>query len=268
VNKAGFAVIAYGKLGGIELSYGSDLDLVFLHNSRGNEQQTGGARPLDNTLFFGRLVRRLVHFLTAQTGSGALYEVDTRLRPSGHSGLLVVSTDGFEKYQEENAWTWEHQALLRSRPVAGSTEVACEFERIRADTLKNRVKRDSLLKDVLSMRQKMRANLDKSTPDQFDLKQGEGGIGDVEFLVQYLVLRNANREPELFHFTDNIRQLDALHASGVLQADDVLRLQDTYRTYRLCSHRLTLDGKPSLVDVDRFMSEREFVGLIWQREMK
>jgi glutamate-ammonia-ligase adenylyltransferase len=267
VKTAGFGVIAYGKLGGIELSYGSDLDLVFLHNSRGTEQQTNGARPLDNSMFFGRLVRRLVHFLTAQTGSGALYEVDTRLRPSGRSGLLVVSTDGFEKYQEEHAWTWEHQALLRSRAVAGSAEVAREFEHIRADTLKNRVRRDTLLEDVLSMRRKMREKLDKSTAELFDLKQGEGGIGDIEFLVQYLVLKNADREPDLIHYSDNIRQLDALKACGDLSAEDAAGLQDAYKTFRLCNHRHALDGMPPLVAADRFADERAFVTTIWQREM-
>jgi glutamate-ammonia-ligase adenylyltransferase len=189
-HDAGFGVIAYGKLGGIELSYGSDLDIVFLHDSQGRQQETDGKSHLDNSMFFGRLVRRLVHFLTTQTPSGVLYEVDTRLRPSGRSGLLVVSLEGFEKYQEDNAWTWEHQALLRSRPVAGSALIAREFERIRADTLRNRVRRDQLLDDVLSMRAKMREQLDKSDESQFDLKQGEGGIGDIEFLVQRMLWKN------------------------------------------------------------------------------
>ena len=268
MKNAGFGIIAYGKLGGIELSYGSDLDLVFLHNSLASGQTAGGDKPLDNSIFFSRLVRRLVHFLTAQTGSGALYEVDTRLRPSGNSGLLVVSTDGFARYQEENAWTWEHQALLRSRPVAGSEEIAVEFERIRADTLVNRVRRDELLDDVLSMRKKMRDNLDKTSAELFDLKQGEGGIGDIEFLVQYLVLKNADQHPALFHFSDNIRQLDALRDAGYLGEDDVSGLQDAYKTYRLCTHRLTLDNKPPLVSSSDYLAEREFVTSVWRREMK
>ena len=190
-RRAGFGVIAYGKLGGIELSYGSDLDLVFLHDSHGDKQQTNGEKPIDNAMFFGRLVRRLVHFLTTQTGSGSLYEIDTRLRPDGKSGLLVTSTNAFERYQEENAWTWEHQALLRARPVAGSALIAREFERIRAETLTRRVRRDTLCGDVAKMRTRMRRELDKSSQEDFDLKQGAGGIGDIEFIVQYLVLRNA-----------------------------------------------------------------------------
>jgi glutamate-ammonia-ligase adenylyltransferase len=267
-HTAGFAVVAYGKLGGMELSYRSDLDIVFLHDSRGKAQLTDGAKPLDNSLFFGRLVRRLVHFLTTQTSSGALYDVDTRLRPSGRSGLLVVSTEGFARYQEDNAWTWEHQALLRSRPVAGSAAIGREFEKIRADTLQSRIRRDSLLEDVLSMRSRMRAQLDKSTDESFDLKQGEGGIGDIEFLVQYLVLRHAASRPELIYYSDNIRQLGALDAVGVLPAGDVARLQAIYRAYRLTTHRLALDDRTPVVPATEYPDEREFVRTVWLREMR
>ena len=159
-HEAGFAIIAYGKLGGLEMSYGSDLDLVFLHDSSGTRRETDGERPLDNTVFFTRLVRRLSHFLTAQTGSGMLYEVDTRLRPDGQSGVMVSSIEAFERYQEDNAWTWEHQALLRARPVAGSDAIAAVFARVRGETLASRVRRDQLRNDVLSMRQRMRDKLD------------------------------------------------------------------------------------------------------------
>ncbi|MBT8099462.1 MAG: bifunctional [glutamate--ammonia ligase]-adenylyl-L-tyrosine phosphorylase/[glutamate--ammonia-ligase] adenylyltransferase, partial [Gammaproteobacteria bacterium] len=267
-RNAGFGVVAYGKLGGMELSYRSDLDLVFLHDSVGSGQVTNGDRPIDNALFFGRLVRRLVHFLTTQTGSGALYEVDTRLRPSGRSGLLVVSTEGFAKYQEDNAWTWEHQALLRSRPVAGSPSIARTFETIRTDTLCHRVRRDQLRDDVLSMRKKMRANLDKSSAERFDLKQGEGGIGDIEFLVQYLVLKYADQEPALVFYSDNIRQLGALQAVGILPDAVAARLQEIYRSYRLRSHRLALDEAAAVVGADEFEEERRFVRDTWQRTMK
>ncbi|MDH3439522.1 MAG: bifunctional [glutamate--ammonia ligase]-adenylyl-L-tyrosine phosphorylase/[glutamate--ammonia-ligase] adenylyltransferase [Gammaproteobacteria bacterium] len=267
-RKAGFGVVAYGKLGGMELSYKSDLDLVFLHDSVGADPMTDGERSIDNGLFFGRLVRRLVHFLTTQTSSGALYEVDTRLRPSGRSGLLVVSTDGFAKYQEDNAWTWEHQALLRSRTVAGSPSIARAFESIRIDTLRNRVRRDRLLDDVLSMRKKMRASLDNSSADRFDLKQGEGGIGDIEFLVQYLVLKYADKEPALVFYSDNIRQLGVLEAVGILPDADAARLQEIYRAYRLRSHRLALDDEAAVVNADQFEEERRFVRDVWQRTMQ
>ena len=266
-RKAGIGVVGYGKLGGMELSYRSDLDLVFLHNSSGTAQETDGAKPLENSVFFARLARRLVHFLTAQTSSGALYEVDTRLRPSGRSGLLVVSVEGFERYQEENAWTWEHQALLRSRAVAGDAVVAREFERIRSETLCHRVRREQLAADVLSMRDKMRKQLDKSSATLFDLKQGQGGLGDIEFLVQYLVLKNADQHPSIIYYPDNIRQLGALAAVGCLAVADVERLQQNYKAYRLCQHRLVLDDAPPLVTVDRFADERKFVGDVWQREM-
>ena len=132
---AEFGIVAYGKLGGIELSYGSDLDLVFLHDSSGDDQGTTGAKSIDNAVFFGRLAQRLVHFLTAQTRSGSLYEVDTRLRPSGMSGLLVSPVAAFERYQREDAWTWEHQALLRARSVAGAGRIKRAFDRIRREIL-------------------------------------------------------------------------------------------------------------------------------------
>ena len=266
-HRAGFGVIAYGKLGGMELSYRSDLDLVFLHDSRGSKQETDGDVPLDNSIFFGRLVRRLTHFLTAQTASGALYEVDTRLRPSGRSGLLVSSVEGFERYQEDNAWTWEHQALLRSRPVAGSPVIAREFERIRSETLRHRVRSKQLLEDVKSMRAKMRKQLDQSNTQQFDLKEGAGGIGDIEFLVQYLVLLNASKHPAVIHYPDNIRQLGTLAAAGCMAEFDVARLQEIYKTYRLRLHRLALDEQAPLVGSKEFAEEREFVMQVWEREL-
>ncbi|MCH8058956.1 MAG: bifunctional [glutamate--ammonia ligase]-adenylyl-L-tyrosine phosphorylase/[glutamate--ammonia-ligase] adenylyltransferase [Proteobacteria bacterium] len=263
VYTAGFGIIAYGKLGGLELSYGSDLDLVFLHNSHGEKQMTNGEKRLDNSMFFMRLVRRLVHLLTVQTGSGLLYEVDTRLRPDGQSGLLVTSVDAYEQYQEENAWTWEHQALLRARPVADNAEIAREFERIRADTLTDRVHHEALCDDVMSMRRRMRGKLDKSDAQYFDLKQGSGGISDIEFIVQYLVLKNARGHRSVIRYSDNMRQLDSLAAAGCLAPDLALRLQYTYRMYRLRLHHLSLDDRPSIVDKDDFVSEREFIREVW-----
>jgi len=262
-REAGFGIIAYGKLGGLELSYSSDLDIVFLHDSRGTKQVTDGEKPIDNALFFSRLVRRLVHFLTTQTGSGKLYEIDTRLRPDGGKGLLVTNTDAFERYQDDNAWTWEHQALLRARAVAGSPAVANEFERIRKGTLIELVHRDKLREDVVSMRQRMRKELDRSTEDAFDLKHGRGGIGDIEFLVQYLVLDQAKQHPEVILYSDNIRQLDALTAEGCLDQRTGSALQDAYRDYRLRQHHLVLDGQPPLVDTDEFVDQRAFVAKTW-----
>jgi len=262
-HNAGFGVIAYGKLGGMELSYSSDLDLVFLHDSAGKQQQTSGAGSIANSDFFARLARRLVHFLTTQTGSGTLYDIDTRLRPSGQSGLLVISIEAFERYQDENAWTWEHQALLRSRPVAGSPVIARGFERLRVQTLRKKVRRDTLVGDVCAMRGKMRLQLDRSNDTQFDLKQGSGGIGDIEFLVQYLVLANAESHPAVIHYPDNIRQLGTLIAAGCLSEHDGGRLQEIYRTYRSSLHRLALDEQGSLVGQGEFRDERAFVSEFW-----
>ena len=214
-------------------------------------------------MFFTRLVRRLSHFLTIQTGSGMLYEVDTRLRPDGQSGVMVSSVDAFERYQEDNAWTWEHQALLRARPVAGSESIAEQFSRIRADTFDSRVRHDKLGQDVTDMRRRMRNKLDKSDETIFDLKQGRGGIGDIEFIVQYLVLSNATRAPAVYFYTDNIRQLDALADSECIAADAAARLQDIYKGYRLRLHHLALDERPALAGQDEFAEDRQFVEDMW-----
>jgi glutamate-ammonia-ligase adenylyltransferase len=266
-HAAGFGVIAYGKLGGLELSYGSDLDLVFLHDSKGNRQMTDGDKPLDNAMFFGRLVRRLVHFLTTQTSSGVMYEIDTRLRPEGRKGVLVTSIDAFERYQEENAWTWEHQALLRARSVAGSAAVAMDFERVRAQTLMSRVRLDTLRDEVVSMRTRMRKELDRSDTGRFDLKHGRGGIGDIEFIVQYLVLRNARKYPAVIRFSDNIRQIAALATVGRLDVQTAARLQDAYREFRRRLHHLTLNDRPPFVRNDELLSERDLVAAVWEQHL-
>jgi glutamate-ammonia-ligase adenylyltransferase len=266
-HEAGFGIVGYGKLGGLELSYGSDLDIVFLHDSKGEQQLTDGDQPLDNLLFFSRLVRRLVHFLTTQTGSGELYEIDTRLRPDGRSGLLVTSIEAFERYQEENAWTWEHQALLRARAVVGSDSIAHEFERIRCETLSEGVRRDTLRDEVIAMRRRMRKELDTSDETLFDLKHGSGGIGDIEFLVQYRVLQAARSNPEIVFYSDNIRQLDALIASGLIDAPAGKRLQDVYRSYRHRLHRLVLDGQKAVCSADDFALERDFVATVWDEQL-
>ena len=264
-QEAGFGIIAYGKLGGLELSYGSDLDLVFLHDSVASGQLTDGAKPLEHTMFFTRLVRRLVHFLTTQTGSGMLYEIDTRLRPDGQSGLLVTSVEAFERYQEENAWTWEHQALLRARAVAGSATIARKFERIRSATLAAGLHQETLRNDVIAMRARMRKELDKSNVKRFDLKQGKGGIGDIEFLVQYLVLANAAKYRSVFHYSDNIRQLDALAEAACIDEEAALQLQGTYREYRNRVHHLLLDEQAPLVAQDEFQEQRQFVTGVWAK---
>ncbi len=261
---ARFAVIAYGKLGGLELGYGSDLDLVFLHDSTGEHEETDGDQPLDNGLFFSRLTRRMIHWLTISTAAGSLYEVDTRLRPSGGSGLLVTSLVGFERYQREDAWTWEHQALLRSRAVAGDPGVCAAFEKMRRQVLIENVRRESLRTDVADMRTRMRAELTRGTDELFDLKQDSGGIADIEFIVQYLVLRDAHECAELLNWSDNIRQLESLAEHGYLIPEQADCLANTYRDFRARVHHLSLAGEPPLVAHSQVADLVKAVHSLWQ----
>ena len=178
--------------------------------------------------------------MTMRTSSGSLYEVDTRLRPNGKSGLLVSGLAAFERYQQHDAWTWEHQALLRGRAVAGDESLRREFESIRTSTLTKHVRRSTLKDDVVEMRGRMRSELSDETAELFDLKQGKGGVTDIEFIVQYLVLKEAGRHADLVHYSDNIRQLEALAKAGILGEDDAETLAEIYRTYRRRIHRLAL----------------------------
>jgi glutamate-ammonia-ligase adenylyltransferase len=246
-REAEFAIVAYGKLGGLELSYSSDLDLVFLHDSGGEDQVTDGARPLDNSQFFARVAQRIISIATTITPAGQLYEVDTRLQPEGKKGLLVTSLTAFEAYQRDSAWTWEHQALLRSRAVAGSTAVQAGFEAIRRRVLTTHVHWDKLRTDVIEMRERMVRELAEGTPERFHIKQDPGGVTDIEFIVQYLVLREARRHPELVRWSDNIRQLEALAVAGVIDAARAAELTDQYRSYRERLHHLALAGQPGFM---------------------
>ena len=244
---AEFGIAAYGKLGGLELGYASDLDLVFLHDSAGEAQQTDGERPLENAVFFARVARRIINIATMLTAGGHLYEVDTRLQPEGKKGLLVTSLNAFEDYQKGSAWTWEHQALLRSRGIAGSPRVIAAFEDIRRRVLTQHGHWESLREDVLAMRERMVGELAKGTEEIFDIKQDPGGITDIEFMVQYLVLREARNHPDLVHWSDNIRQLESLVAAGVIPAETGAELTEIYRDYRERLHHLSLAGEPGFM---------------------
>jgi len=263
-REAGFIIVAYGKLGGLELGYGSDLDIVFLHDSSGPDEETDGASSVDNTRFFARLAQRLIHYLTIQTGSGKLYEVDTRLRPSGASGLLVASMDSFRRYQREQAWVWEHQALLRSRSVAGPKSARTEFEAERREILMRHVDRDKLRSEVRRMRERMRAELSGSGAGEFDLKQDPGGLADIEFLVDYWVLANAQAYPELIEFPDNIRQLEALERTGLVAAERCRRFIEIYISIRERMHELALAERRRVVSTAEFAEERQWVKDIWR----
>lgn len=261
---AEFAVIAYGKCGGLEMGYGSDLDLVFIHDCDAPEGQTdGGRRSIAAGAFLARLAQRTVHWLATQTGAGRAYEVDLRLRPSGAAGMLVSSVAGFAEYQRNNAWTWEHQALSRARAIAGDPAPAAAFTQIRAEVLCRPRDAQKLREEVLEMRAKMRANLEKKAEGQIDLKQGRGGLTDIEFLTQYLVLLHAHEQPGLIEFSDNWRQTDALVATGTLSAEDGEALIGAYRRYRTWMHTRDLQKLDHMAAPEDFSEYLEVVCRLW-----
>jgi len=266
---AGFLIVGYGKLGGLELGHGSDLDLVFLHNAD-SAKPTDGDKPVDSASFFARLGQRIIHILTARLPSGDLYEVDMRLRPSGNSGMLVSSMTAFEKYQMGDAWAWEHQALVRARAIAGSEKLAEQFAAIRERVLCSERNRDELKSTVVEMRDKMQKHLSSGAagsggPQIFNLKQDAGGIVDIEFMVQFAVLAWSHEIPGLTRWSDNIRILESLEESGVISAEDTQCLISAYKKYRSAGHRLQLQQAPSTVDATEFAAEREQVKAVWQR---
>ncbi len=263
--------VGYGKLGGLELGYASDLDLVFLHDSRGERQETEpgatGGRPIENPLFFVRLAQRLVHLLTMHSAAGRLYEVDVRLRPSGKGGFLVTQIDAFAEYQRREAWTWEHQALLHARAVAGAAELCAEFERVRLDVLRHAVRRETLREEVRSMRERMRRELSKGGDGRLDLKQDTGGIADIEFLAQYWALKWARDYPPVALFSDTIRQLESVASANLVPQATVDVLTAAYRAYRARMHHLSLAGEAGLVAAADFAVERAAVTAIWDEAM-
>jgi len=259
--------VGYGKLGGMELGYSSDLDLVFLHDSHGERQETSAARPIDNQLFFVRLAQRIVHLLTMHSAAGRLYEVDVRLRPSGKGGLLVTNIEAFAEYQRHEAWTWEHQALLHARSVAGSPELRARFERVRLEVLCQHVRRESLRSEVRAMRERMRRELSKGGTTRFDLKQDPGGIADIEFLAQYWALAWAGRYPAVAMFADTIRQLESVASAALVPQSDVDLLTRAYRAYRATAHHLALASRPALIPAEEFARERADVTRLWDAAM-
>ncbi len=266
VCEPGFIIVGYGKLGGLELGHCSDLDLVFIHNAgSGNTaaDTAAGQTVIENGVFYARLGQKIIHILGTRTINGVLYEVDMRLRPSGNSGLLVASLNSFERYQEKDAWTWEHQALVRARVVAGCPELTQQFETVRAQILSKARDIDKLAHDVLDMRDKMRT-LDKSNTERFDLKHGRGGIVDLEFLVQFAVLAWSHTHPQLLTWTDNIRILEQLAASGLMPLAQTEQLMEAYRQLRGRGHRRTLLGEPTLIGADELLAERAFIQQVWQ----
>lgn len=262
------AIIGYGKLGGLELSYSSDLDLVFLHDSSGEQQYTDGPKTIDNVQFFSKLVQRMIQMLDIRTAAGVLYEVDTRLRPSGRSGLLVSSFAAFAEYQHHQAWTWEHQALVRTRFIAGSESLRQQFNELRQEILCLPRDHEKLRQEVRDMRERMRKELGSHQADAFDLKQDRGGIADIEFIVQYLVLAHAHEHPDLARYSDNIRQLAGFELSDILSSGDVAQLRDSYRALRRYTHLSTLQEQSKPTSDTNLEKHRHAITQLWERLME
>lgn len=260
----GFAVIGYGKLGGWELGYSSDLDLVFLHDCP-MDAMTDGEREIDGRQFYLRLAQRIMHLFSTRTSSGILYEVDARLRPSGAAGMLVTTAEAFADYQQNEAWTWEHQALVRARVVYGDPQLQQQFDAIRRQILTNARDGAALKTEVREMREKMRAHLGGKQRDRFDIKTDAGGITDIEFITQYLVLRYAHEKPKLTRWSDNVRILELLAQNDIMDEHEAQALTRAYTTLRDALHHLALQELPGNVDLASFASERSLVSASWQK---
>jgi glutamate-ammonia-ligase adenylyltransferase len=260
----GFGVVAYGKLGGFELGYGSDLDLVFLHTADPGYTQDG-PQPIDNRQFFARLGQRVIHILTTHTRAGRIYETDMRLRPSGSAGPLVSHMEAYARYLRNEAWTWEHQALIRARIVCGHGKLVRTFDRIRREILAQPRDRIRLQAEIADMREKLRQEQGTKNDEHFDLKQGRGGIVDIEFLVQFLVLARSHQFPALTEWTDNVRLLVTLIDSGLLEPETAYFLREAYLIFRAAAHRLSLQNQPARVPAGRFRKPRRRVERYWQR---
>lgn len=262
IEHMGLAIIAYGKLGGLELSYQSDLDLVFLYESPGSEAQEKVFS------FYTKLTQKFIAFLTTKTYSGELYKVDLRLRPSGQSGLLVSSFEAFEKYQLESAWTWEHQALIRARAVAGESRLGQQFEMIRRKVLVFHALHKScqtLKADIQRMRERIFEQVPKD--EQQDLKYIEGGLVDIEFITQYLGLLHAATFPKIIAYPDMIRILEACIHEQLLPQQEGQELIRIYRAYRQALHYQTLKTEEKLM-LEDFQEERIFIMRLWRKYFK
>ncbi|MEQ1963075.1 bifunctional [glutamate--ammonia ligase]-adenylyl-L-tyrosine phosphorylase/[glutamate--ammonia-ligase] adenylyltransferase [Xenorhabdus khoisanae] len=260
----GFAIIGYGKLGGWELGYGSDLDLVFLLDCPMGVV-TDGDRAIDARQFYLRLAQRIIHLFSTRTASGILYDVDARLRPSGESGMLVSTLEAFDDYQKNEAWTWEHQALIRARMVFGDEKMRSDFERIRRETLC--IPRDPafLRQQVREMREKMHRHLGSHQQDQFDIKADPGGITDIEFIAQYQVLRYAPENAKLTRWSDNVRIFELMANHNIMDEQEAMALTQAYITMRDELHHLALQTLPSRISSDHFSQQQTLVRDSWQK---
>ncbi len=268
LDHTAFTVIGYGKVGGIELGYGSDLDLVFIHYIS-EQGDTDGIKPISGFEFAMRVAQKFMSLMTTQTLDGRVYEIDTRLRPSGEAGLLVTSLKAFEQYQLKSAWVWEHQALVRARSIAGEVSLREKFEDLRCRILTQPRDEANVRAEVLKMRQKMKDHLGSSKEQQkdgiFHLKQDAGGIVDIEFMAQYAVLAWSGSNPDLAHYSDNVRILEDAAKTDRLSSADATALIQAYLSERAESHRLALANQSMQVAADDWQDTREVVCKLWQR---
>ncbi|WP_010201282.1 bifunctional [glutamate--ammonia ligase]-adenylyl-L-tyrosine phosphorylase/[glutamate--ammonia-ligase] adenylyltransferase [Psychrobacter sp. PAMC 21119] len=266
----GFAIIGYGKLGGLELSYSSDLDLVFLHKIK-EQGMTTGEKSVSGMKFAARLVQKLMNYLNTQTRDGRAYEIDMRLRPSGNAGMMVVSYHAFETYQMDRAWSWEHQALVRARAICGDRRVTARFCDIRREVLALPRTLDQVRSEVTSMRIKMQKHLGTNQWQQqagkFHLKQDAGGIVDIEFLAQFAVLAYSHEYPSLTKWSDNVRIFEEVALLGIWQSQVCQELTDAYLRIRAATHQLALSEQSLLVDESLWQETRALVQAQWQHLM-
>ena len=241
-----FGIIGYGSLGGEELGFGSDLDLVFLYDHPGDIEESDGKRPLESGRWFARLAQKVMALLAAVTAAGRLYDIDVRLRPDGGKGALVSSLASYTDYQRERAWTWEHQALVRARGVAGDASLLADFEQVRAATLGRTRDPETLFGDVMKMRGRMRTELDRSDAGRLDLKQGAGGLVDLEFVLQTGVLSQAAGNPALSEPRQTPRLIAALAAAGWLEGATAIALHEAHATLLDVGLSCTLDRRPRM----------------------
>ena len=268
-KEKGFGVIAYGKTGGVELGYSSDLDLVFVHHSESDEVTTGkadGSKVIPASQFYMKLAQRIMHIFNTRMNSGILYELDMRLRPSGNSGLLVVHLNTFANYQHEDAWTWEHQALVRARMIFGNVELHKEFIAIRQDVLSRPREFLALKSDIVSMREKMRSHLDKSDEYRLDIKQGKGGLVDIEFLAQFLVLAHAKEHSELMNYCDNLGIFKSLLKLDLLEKAEQQQLSHMYQLLRALGHQATMQNAGQLINKTSVTGQTA-ISEIWQKRL-
>ncbi|MGH8090769.1 MAG: DUF294 nucleotidyltransferase-like domain-containing protein, partial [Rudaea sp.] len=241
------AVIGYGSLGGAELGFASDLDLVFVYDGDLAQAESDGAQPLEGMRYFARIAQRVVHWLTTQTRAGKLYDVDVRLRPDGGKGLLVVGVQAFAAYLRERAWIWESQALVRARPIAGDAQASAKFAALRVDWLAQPRDRAHVLAEIGAMRARWRAERDRSTDSLLDLKQGAGTLLDIEFVLQTLVLLHAQRDARLLTSGNSTQLIQLAGAAGALSAQDAEALAGAHAALLKRALDCTLDARPRLV---------------------